>query len=213
MELVLDQVAASWPAHAVRSATPDMLGAILMPHINLAIWERDDPPEVPDPALLDEIDDIDFTGSTGEMSDLAREALEAAGYPATCLDPLARDIARNAARLAELLDRETVTVRLEMIETDACRRFHADYVSVRLIATLAGPGTQWLDADDAALLQAGTAPTALAVREIATGHVALFKGREWAPGSAIVHRSPPIADTGVRRLVLVIDPASPVTDG
>jgi hypothetical protein len=104
-------------------------------------------------------------------------------------------------------DSSQVSIRLEVIEGNACRKFHSDYVTVRLIATLAGPGTQWLDDGDAARLRAGADPDTLHIRDIATGHVALFKGRAWTRDRAIVHRSPPIAGTGQCRLVLVIDPA------
>ena len=91
--------------------------------------------------------------------------------------------------------------------SDGSGTFHADYVSLRLILTYAGPGTQWLDQGDAARLHDGAAIETLCVRAIPTGDVALFKGRKWARDAPIIHRSPPIADTGQRRLVLVIDPA------
>jgi hypothetical protein len=44
------------------------------------------------------------------------------------------------------------------------------------------------------------------VRQLLAGEVALFKGR-LLTDSPIIHRSPPIAGTGQRRLVLVINPA------
>ena len=38
---------------------------------------------------------------------------------------------------------------LEVVRTDSCRKFHADYVTARLITTYLGEGTQWLDEADA----------------------------------------------------------------
>jgi len=104
------------------------------------------------------------------------------------------------------MDTTAVAIRLEVIETNACRKFHADHVTARLICSYAGPGTQWIDDRDAMALAGGADPATLTVRQVATGDVALFKGHDRSE-TPIVHRSPPIAGTGTRRLVLVIDPA------
>jgi len=197
----------TWPEHAARSADPDALSAILMPGINLAIWERKVAPEVPDVKTLAEINDISLTAEADQVGAAMILALKEAGYPAEVIGPLTADIAAHANRLAQLLVCDTLAIRLEVIETDACRRFHADYVSVRLILTYVGPGTQWLDNVAAIRLRNGAAVETLDVRNVSAGQIALFKGRKWSPDGAIVHRSPPIADTGQRRLVLVIDPA------
>jgi len=197
----------TWPEHAARSADPDALSAILMPGINLAIWERKVAPEVPDVKTLAEINDISLTAEADQVGAAMILALKEAGYPAEVIGPLTADIAAHANRLAQLLVCDTLAIRLEVIETDACRRFHADYVSARLILTYVGPGTQWLDNVAAIRLRNGAAVETLDVRNVSAGQIALFKGRKWSPDGAIVHRSPPIADTGQRRLVLVIDPA------
>ena len=197
----------TWPEHAARSADPDALSAILMPGISLAIWERKVAPEVPDVKTLAEINDISLTAEADQVGAAMILALKEAGYPAEVIGPLTADIAAHANRLAQLLVCDTLAIRLEVIETDACRRFHADYVSVRLILTYVGPGTQWLDNVAAIRLRNGAVVETLDVRNVSAGQIALFKGRKWSPDGAIVHRSPPIADTGQRRLVLVIDPA------
>lgn len=117
---------------------------------------------------------------------------------------LQRLVSAHARRFAELMGVGDVTVRVEAVTGNACTRLHADYTDVRLIVTLAGPGTEHVGGRDPA------AP----VREIPTGHVALFKGRTY-PGAdgcrhmPCLHRSPQIAGTGTRRLVLVIDTARP----
>ena len=48
-------------------------------------------------------------------------------------------------------------LRLEVVRTDSCRKFHADYVTARLITTYAGEGTDWLADADAARVAAGAA--------------------------------------------------------
>lgn len=195
------------PDHARASEDPAILAAILLPGINLAIWQGHRVPAVPDAAALASVDDITLTCDAGHLRADMQLALTGADYARVEADAIAGDVAMLGGRLARLLDRDRLAVRLEVVETDACRKFHADHVSVRLIRTYAGAATQWLDARDAAALKAGAEPDGLTIRQLGTGDVALFKGRQWAPDGAIVHRSPPIAGTGQRRLVLVIDPA------
>ena len=199
------------PDHVRASDRPSILSSVLMPQVTLAIWNRGDTaPAAPSLEVLATIDDICLTAPVATLSASVRVAMTDAGYPAAIVAALGADIAMLADRLARLLDRDAVSVRLEVVETDACRRFHADYVSVRLICTYAGTGTQWLDDRSAALLRDGVAPGEAAIRHLGTGDVGLFKGREWAGDRAIIHRSPPIAGTGERRLLLVIDPAPDV---
>ncbi len=164
----------------------------------LAIWWREVPERLRDglAALdLDTIDDVRIEVAAGAPVDTA---LHAAAYPGAVVAPLAADIEALVLRHAALTGEDRLKVRLEVIETDACRRFHADYVSLRLLCTYVGPGTQWCCADR---------PDAIC--EVPTGAVGVFKGRLLLDPPTILHRSPPIVATGRRRLVLVIDPAPP----
>lgn len=110
-----------------------------------------------------------------------------------------------AKRLMGITCDDHAVIRLEIVEDDACRRFHADYVTVRLICTYFGPGTEWLSEEQATAQRAGAPLAGCAIQSLATGHVGLFKGRVWAPDGAIIHRSPPISGTGAKRLVLVVN--------
>lgn len=109
---------------------------------------------------------------------------------------LAADIDDLVRCFAALTGRASVRLRLEVVEGDACRKFHADYTDVRLVTTYAGPGTD---------ICRTPAEDALVTR-IGTGDVALFKGKLF-PGEppVLLHRSPPIEGTGERRVVLVLD--------
>ncbi len=86
-------------------------------------------------------------------------------------------------------------LRLEVVETDACRRFHADFVTYRLLTTYCGAATQWVRS---------TQPET--IETLRAGDVAIFNGRVLLEEPTILHRSPPIAGTGETRLLLVIDP-------
>lgn len=193
--------------HVRVGGSSDVLRDIGDPAINLAIWRRSQ--------LCDELREVDLdridplaVERVVDVPDIELVAdLNASGYPVAIARRLAHEIAMLASGFAAVAGTSRLSIRLDVIETDACRRFHVDYVTARLICTLIGPGTQWLDAADAAALGKGADVESLTIRSIATGDVALFKGRLWSPEAPIVHRSPPIAKTGDRRLLLVIDPA------
>lgn len=157
--------------------------------------------------MLDAVDDISIVRPVEELATSLPDELATAGYPTAIARLLAADVATLASALATIAGVSRVSIRLDVVETDACRRFHADYVTARLICTYVGPGTQWLTAADAAALGEGATVDSLTVQSLATGDVGLFKGKTWAPDAPIVHRSPPILTTGERRLLLVIDPA------
>jgi hypothetical protein len=114
-----------------------------------------------------------------------------------------------ASHFATNMELGVVEIRLERIVTNACRKFHADYVTARLICTYAGQGTQWLDSEDAAGCDCGDPHN---IRQLSTGDVALFKGRLWSAHAPAIHYSPPIEGTGEERLVLVINPGEPAAD-
>jgi hypothetical protein len=114
------------------------------------------------------------------------------------------------------------------IRNDQCRKFHVDYLRLRLVTTYAGPGTEWLP-DEAVNRSAladtsdplrGDAPLgdrsdeanqrivndALKIRKALTGDVVLLKGAHFGAGShdAAVHRSPPIEGAQITRVALVV---------
>lgn len=171
--------------------------------VSAAIWERAVPFDAT--SILNDIA-ADFRARFA-VSDLATD-LPAAVANQTGLDlgrceVVASDICELAAELTAVLEVEELEVRLERVETDSCRKFHADHVRARLITTYAGSGTQWLTEDDAQRVAAGEQP--VAIRSLATGDVGIFRGK-LGDGPPAMHRSPPIAETGERRLLLVLDP-------
>lgn len=171
----------------------------------LAIWQRTlDHVIVSELAglVLEEVDDILFAGELAAFDTDLSHAMEEAGYPDT--PALRQDIAILAGQHAALTGDRKLRIRLEVVETDACRKFHADYVKVRIITTYLGQGTQWTVTTAAERIGAADGPT---IRQLDAGDVGVFKGRLWQEVPKVLHRSPPIGNTGERRLVLVIDPA------
>lgn len=144
------------------------------------------------------------------------------------LPPQTRSIARQdvpelARRIALYTHRKHVRVRFDVVRTDSCRKFHQDYVALRLLVTYAGAGTEWVENPnvvrselgrvDVPLLEANTriVPDPSTIKRAAVGDVLILKGASFSRNehNGAVHRSPPIEqEAGHARLVLRIDVAS-----
>lgn len=132
---------------------------------------------------------------------------------------LAEDIRDLAQQFGAVLGRRHLHAELSIQRSDACRKIHTDYVSIRLLCTYAGPGTDWLPNRDFVRRHLGRADVdvetanRLMVREgaelrrCAAGEVLLLKGESYPgnEGRGAAHRSPPLGTSGVARLVLKID--------
>lgn len=175
-----------------------ILDQIMTPGTHLALWRRTRPEPLGwiDAIAWDAIDDLDFPVPVAALDADIAEGLAEAGYRnGDETRALHHEIASLARRFAALMGCDMVRLRLEVVETDACRKFHADVVTARLLTTLSGRATQWVEV---------AAPDR--INQLAAGDVAIFKGRLWADEPMILHRSPPIAATGDKRLLLAIDP-------
>lgn len=189
------------------AATPDVLGTIGDKDCNLAIWQR---PAFADFAPLIEgaPQDLRFVSNPAELPDQMFRELRQGGFggDAGLQTALIEDAGHLARLFCAALDLATFEIRLEVVRTDSCRKFHADYVTARLITTYVGEGTDWLEEEDAARVAAGQQP--LHIHRLGTFDVGLFKGKLGTERPAI-HRSPPIGETaGGARLLLVLNPAS-----
>lgn len=113
---------------------------------------------------------------------------------------LVDDISALADMFSDTMRAPYLRLRLGVITTNACRRFHIDAVTARLVCTYRGTGTQYgVSTDGEEPRQVFTVPT---------GSPILLRGTLWpeTPTSGLLHRSPPIEGTGETRLVLVLDP-------
>jgi hypothetical protein len=180
------------------------LASFLDPACAAAIWHRDVPSNVIkwleglDGNLLPNARVIlrpDF------VKDAVRTCCETAGTPQgpNC-DWLIDDIGQLAQDFASLMKADFVRLRLQAVTTNACRKFHLDAITGRLLCTYRGRGTQYgtsLNNEDPNRIH--NAPT---------GAPILLRGSlsPAIPDANLVHRSPPIEGTGETRLVLVLDP-------
>ena len=183
---------------------PAALGAFLKPGCAAAIWRRQTPPEVQ--SWLDGLDPEQLPQGRvvlppSAVADTVGHLCDISGLPAGAeRDWLQADIAVLADIFADLIPARFLRLRLDVITTNACRKFHIDAVTARLICTYRGRGTQY------GISQDGTEPSR--VYTVQTGAPVLLRGTLWPelPRSGLLHRSPPIEGTGETRLVLVLDP-------
>jgi hypothetical protein len=217
-------------------SSPRVLARTFRRGINLGIWLRERrsmgrtaAQQQARRALFDRAASIPL--AIDGVVDATRAGIGEAVVPATVdgdlREALVEDIERLVGLMHQLTEGRHLRVKLHRCDGDECRQFHVDHVSARLITTYAGPGTDWLE-DGAARrehLGGRGLPRNRSVDDVNNGIVAdwtrvhrlprfavgLFRGAlahgPGAPTAGIIHRSPPIAGTGIKRLRLVIDPA------
>ncbi len=186
--------------------TPEGLSAIQRPGCAAAVWQRDPLPrfqswiDAVEPELLPR---ARVVLAPNVVRRALSEIVEASALP-DCEERtiLVDDISALADMFADVMQAPYLRLRLDLITTNACRKFHIDAVTARLVCTYRGTGTQYgISTDRHEPRRVFTVPT---------GSPILLRGTLWPvrPKSGLRHRSPPIEGTGETRLVLVLDPVS-----
>ncbi|WP_299210264.1 DUF1826 domain-containing protein [uncultured Tateyamaria sp.] len=185
---------------------PESLDTFLKPGCAAAIWRRQIPPSVQ--GWLNALDpDVLPRGRvmlpTSAVAETVGHLFDMSGLPSGPeRDWLQADISLLADTFADVMSTTLLRLRLDVVTTNACRKFHIDAVTARLVCTYRGTGTQY------GVSPRGNAPGR--VFTVPTGAPILLRGTLWPeqPSSGLLHRSPPIEGTGETRLVLVLDPIS-----
>jgi hypothetical protein len=183
---------------------PADLSAFLRTGCAAALWQRQLSPKLQ--AWIDKLDPGKLPSTRiilkpQEARDFIAELFEESELPAGPeQDMLVADVARLTQIFSDFLDPPYLRVRLDVVTTDACRKFHIDAVTARLVCTYRGTGTQYGISSD------GVEPDR--VFTVPTGAPILLRGTLWTDNHPLklLHRSPPIEGTGETRLVLVLDP-------
>lgn len=193
------------PSGADRVATgtaPEALARITDPGVAAAIWERARDPAFAawiDGLAPDRLPRLRTEVAPAHATNAVHAACAQAGTPGGALrDRLAEDAGALALIFAGVMGAPMLRLRLDVVEDDACRRFHCDRVRARLLCTYRGAGTEY---------GAGTGARPDDVHALEPGAAAVFRGALW-PGekTRLLHRSPPMARGGMARLLLVLDP-------
>lgn len=186
------------------SKTPEDLSAILDPACAAAIWERQPLPGLQ--TWLDALDPRDLPKARvilqpKKVCEIVLGVCENCGTPSSAeRDAFVQDVTALTNTFATIMSAQWLRLRLDVIETNACRKFHIDAVTARLICTYRGTGTQY-----------GTSQNREDpenIHTVPTGSPIMLCGTLWPDSSksGLLHRSPPIEGTGEVRLVLVLDP-------
>ena len=169
-----------------------------------AIWRRQMPEDFQSWIDTLEVENLP-SARTIIRVEVVRDAVEVICDSAGIPDNLKRrylveDVEMLAKKFAELMETNMIGLRFDVIHDNACRKFHIDAVTARLVCTYRGHGTQYGISTD------GNEPER--IFSVPTGAPILLRGTKWPepPHSGLLHRSPQIEGTGMTRLVLVVDP-------
>ncbi len=188
------------------------LGAITRPDVELVIWRRSLPLSLQ--TWLERLDvtllpNIRLLVRPEDLVRAMEPLLNDCGLPKGKMRALlVRDVDNLVSAFARVARTDLVDVRLESVGGDACWRFHRDCVAARLLTTYYGPATEWVRPRHAEAALRTQKRFKGPIEHLRAHHVAIFKGSCAGPGSGIVHRSPPIAGTGRRRLLLCLNKPS-----
>jgi hypothetical protein len=186
-----------------RCTTPTGLSAIRDPGAAATVWER-----APLPGFQTWIDALPPSQLPRARVILRPEAvcdalIEIADFHKTPNGPERNMLIEDASALAlifgDLMRCDHVQLRLDVVDTNSCSKFHIDAVTTRLVCTYRGTGTQY------GLSERGKEPAE--IMTVPTGSPILLRGTRWpeSPPAGLLHRSLPIAGTGETRLLLVLD--------
>lgn len=186
------------------------LKALMEPQCPAVLWNRRTPEAVQswlanlDPDLLPNGRVILQPQAVADVFD---ELCELSGLPAgTERAWLRADVMFLSDYFASLTHASYLRLRLDVVEHNACRKFHVDAITARLICTYRGTGTQY------GFGLHGRDPEK--VFTVPTGAPIVLRGTLWPedPSAGLLHRSPPIEGTGETRLMLVLDPVDDPDD-
>jgi len=192
------------------------LEAIFEPSVNVVVLRRALPHTLKEEAAQ-LVSDPGFRKLlTAVPGSAAQEALPAA---LTTAPGLAEDLTSWVDVLAELTGSERIGVRFARVNTAMCPRLHVDRVTLRVVGTYVGAGTEYLSNDDVDRRWLGHAargaPDHLSgllrsggvIQSAQPGDIVLLKGEAWPEnvGGGAVHRSPAVTDA-TPRLVMTLDP-------
>ncbi|QNU65087.1 DUF1826 domain-containing protein [Halomonas titanicae] len=205
------------PDHAAGDHDISVLPRIFEDAINIAIFQRPLPADIAFSAQAqcqtDRAWQYSWLGHPDEafIADLRRH------IPAPdAASPLIEDMATIAEAIAFLFDTQTVGIRLRLLTSAMCPRFHCDNLPVRMVITYFGPGSEWLP--EHAINREGLgaphpersdiATDTSAIQRLSPGDIALIKGSGWVgcEERGLVHRSPAL-ENGSKRLLMTIEPA------
>lgn len=195
--------------------TIEVFKRIHEPDKNIVIFNRENPASIENGSQLAELSTpVRIHGSAEKIES---ELMEISTGFMELSKIILHDVVQLMKNFHQTIQANSYLVLITGVTTDMCSRFHFDVNTVRLLCTYFGPGTLWLPAeiinweavvhfhDNNEIVLDSTQ-----IQQIPTGSVAIIKGAQYntATTQPCIHRSPPVATSGERRLLLRIDTGS-----
>ena len=202
---------------AVDGAAPSVLADVYREDVNISIRRRELADDVVDVVrALTSSNPTLKTAMTLSPENALVGISESLGTGQDC--PLAQDVTHLVEMFCDLFGLRRAGLRLGVLNSAMCPKFHVDRVPCRLVTTYLGDGTEWLPHDvvDRSKLGMGAAgkpdhesgiySSADDIQQLSQGEIALLKGELWEgnENGGLVHRSPAVAD-GELRLLVTLD--------
>ena len=203
---------------SVENTTPNVLSDIYREDTNIVIWQRNLSNK-----LTAAVSDFLQTNATkaavlAVTPQSTHDVLKDCFGESEAITALSDDIALLVDMFCCLFDLKQAGLRLTILDSAMCPRFHFDRIPCRLVTTYQGIATEWLNhaVVDRSKLGAGNQGKSdeesglfnnlQDINRLSEGDVALLKGENWdgTEGAGLVHRSPPVS-VGERRLLLTLD--------
>ena len=187
---------------------PEILSEILQEEKNITVYEREIPHLEKDiESLVGKEFELRCSGTLKEIESAIRAGLK--NETALCEDAISLLV-----RFKEISEADSFRILLEKVETNMCRKFHTDINDLRMLCTYSGQGTMWLPegAVNRSFLKSMEGNESIVsdnalVQQVSAGDVVILKGAIYPQKNtkAIVHRSPPIEESGEKRILFRID--------
>jgi hypothetical protein len=207
------------PAH---SSHPNILPEIYNAQTNIAIWHRTLTEKLTHgvTALINTpaIKPVELAVSPQDAYQKLISVLKVDDTNQEIMQALCADMTLLVEMFCCLFDLKRAGLRLTVLDSPMCPRFHVDRIPCRLVTTYQGIATQWLEhrhVDRTKLgvgnlgkkdEESGLYNNSNHINQLNEGDVALLKGEYWDDnlGAGLVHRSPPVA-ANEPRLLLTLD--------
>ena len=204
--------------HIASSESHKILANIYQEDINLAVWQKTLSENIKDFIQRLIIEKPKFraimTVTPTNVHEYITECFTGIGGH----DEICQHISLLVDMFCTLFDLEYTGLRLKLLDSPMCPKFHVDKVPCRLVSTLYGSSTQWLTNNSVNRTKLGAGGKSLPdessgiilqpndIQQLSSGDVALLKGESWFnnEGSGLVHRSP-ILFPHEHRLLLTLD--------
>lgn len=152
----------------------------------------------------DELDLTELKMALGEDLPLSRKAKGRSLF--------IRDILNICNSFFILSSSKNIRIQIQIVSTDMCRLFHVDNLRQRLLCTYLGPGTQWTDDSNINREGLGKGDNQKVIKDFdkikqaQNFDVLILRGERFdSKISGVVHRSPPIKQERLKRILLKID--------